>query len=95
MKHLPINLDTFSFYSRETVNGKVLKNRCGRDFLYYALVYKRSGEHGSGKIEANHLEELGYFGVSVPAWLAWTQIQFIKTPEYLKTKKLQLKINNQ
>lgn len=94
MKHLPINLDTFSFYSREVVNGKVLKNRCGRDFLYYALVYKRNSEYGKGKIEANQLEQNGDFGVSVPAWLAWIQIQFMKVHKYLKKKDLYLKINN-
>jgi len=36
---LPTNLDKFGFVEREKKNGKLVKNRCGRDFLYYTLHY--------------------------------------------------------
>lgn len=92
MKHLGIDLGTFPFYSREINNGKVVKNRCGRDFLYYALAYYRPERHGQEN-NAFDLEHKGSFGIRVPAWLAWTQIQFLKVPSYLEKENLTLKIN--
>ena len=94
MKTLPIQLENFSFYNREKdKNGKNIKNKCGRDFLYYALVYYFPHEYGNGKITAYDLDHNGYFGIPVSFWLAWLQIQFLRMPKYLVSKNLLLAIN--
>lgn len=94
MKNLLINLDNFPFFKRERVNGKDVRNRCGRDFLFYALAFYFPDKFGTDKITAHNLEHQGYFGISVPAYLAWTQIQFFKVPKYFEKLGLQLAINN-
>ncbi|OHA24533.1 MAG: hypothetical protein A3B11_00010 [Candidatus Taylorbacteria bacterium RIFCSPLOWO2_01_FULL_44_26] len=93
MKTLSIDLAKFSFYQREIVNGKLVKNRCGRDFVYNALAYYFPDQYGVGRITAFDLEHHKHLGISVPSWLAWTQVQFLNTPKYLKSKGLELKIN--
>ena len=94
MRHLDIDLNTFPFYTREIIDGKVVKNRCGRDFIYYSLVYHRPDHHGQEN-NAFDLEHNKSFGVSVPAWLAWTQVQFLRVTTYLKKERLILSINGQ
>ena len=94
MKNLPIDLNSFEFFEREKVSGKAVKNRCGRDFLFYALAYYFPGKFGMGKLTAYDLEHNGYFGISVPAYLAWAQIQFLRMPDYLRKQGLQLSIND-
>ncbi|HTE48350.1 MAG TPA: hypothetical protein VK675_00385 [Candidatus Paceibacterota bacterium] len=94
MKNLPINLDTFPFYVREKVDGKVVRNRCGRDFLFYSLAFYFPDKFGKDKLTAYDLEHKGYFGISVPAYLAWTQIQFARVSRYFQRLELQLFIND-
>lgn len=89
MKNLPINLETFSFFVREKSNGKYKKNKCGRDFLYYTLCY-----YGIAKESVLKLESEKFFGMPVPSFLAWTQIQFLFVVKNLKSKNLYLRINN-
>ncbi|OGJ05681.1 hypothetical protein A2456_03310 [Candidatus Nomurabacteria bacterium RIFOXYC2_FULL_36_19] len=94
MKSLPIDLNTFAFFRREKVDGKTVHNRCGRDFLFYALAFYFPDKFGVNKITAYNLEHEGHFGVSVPSYLAWMQIQFSRVPEYFKKFGLQLIIND-
>src|SRR3989344_9329517 len=94
MKNLPIDLNIFPFYKREQVRGRTIRNRCGRDFLCYSLAYYFPDKFGLGRLTAYELEHHGYFGVSVPAYLAWTQIQFLRAPKYLKELGLQIVIND-
>lgn len=91
---LPIEINTFPFYTREKSNGKQLRNRCGRDFFYYALCYFYPRTFGNGGITPIEIDRRKLFGYPVPAWLAWTQIQFSNIPNFLKKNNLGLRINN-
>ncbi len=93
MIHLPINLETFSFYKREVENDVSIANKCGRDFLYYVLVYLRPDKFGEGKITPVEIEKQKLFGVPVSKNFAWLQIQFLNTPKYLESLGLTLTIN--
>jgi hypothetical protein len=92
--NLPTDIKKFGFVEREIVNGKPLKNRCGRDFLYYALHYIYPEDFNPTNNNPEQIEAKGLFGIPVPAMFAWTQIQFIHLPEFLKSKSLSLEINN-
>ncbi len=94
MKHLDIDLKNFHFYQREKINGKRVHNRCGRDFLYYAFAFYHPDKFGVDKITAYELEHQGHLGLSLPAYLAWTQMQFLRIGKYLKQLGLSLEINN-
>ena|SRR3989338_2701297 len=94
MKTLAKNLDAISLFEREKFGGKYVRNKCGRDFLYYALNYYYPEEFNNLTNNPLQIEQKGLFGTPVPAWLAWTQIQFRKVPELLQTRNLQLSINN-
>lgn len=93
MKTLPVNIDEFGFVEREKKNGEYVKNRCGRDFLYYTLHYFYPSEFNPQKNNPQEIEQKGIFGLSVPAWLAWTQAQFLRIPKLFAAKKLALTIN--
>ncbi|MEX2052155.1 MAG: hypothetical protein WD991_00465 [Candidatus Paceibacterota bacterium] len=94
MKNLSINLNTFNFIERESVNGKKMKNKCGRDFLYYAFTYYLPKKFNSQinnpvLIDKNHL-----FGYPIHPDFSWTMIQFYKIPSLLKNLGLSLVIND-
>lgn len=93
MKTLFIDLPSFPFYTREQHHGTTVKNRCGRDFLYYALAYYFPDQYGPGVLTAYDLEHRGLLGISLPWYLAWTQLQFTKMPQYIATKGVRLTIN--
>ncbi|PCI27722.1 hypothetical protein COB55_05190 [Candidatus Wolfebacteria bacterium] len=92
MHNLNIDLDTFPFYKREIVGGKRVANKCGRDFLYYALTYYLPSKYGKNS-SAPSLEQNKKFGTPVSALFAWTMIQFRKMPQYLISEGLGLSIN--
>jgi len=94
MKNLPVDLNTFPFFEREKKNGKMVRNRCGRDFIFYALAFYFPDKFGVSKTTAHDLEYKRHLGISVPAFLAWTQLQFCRVSKYLKTLGLRLVINN-
>jgi len=94
MIHLPIDIKRFGFVEREKVNGTFLKNRCGRDFLYYALHYYYPEVFNPSCNNPEEIEEKRLFGKSVPAVFAWSQLQFISLPKFLRSKSLSLKISN-
>ncbi|HMP67453.1 MAG TPA: hypothetical protein PKA60_01765 [Candidatus Paceibacterota bacterium] len=93
MKSLPRSLDEFSFVEREVVDGKTVKNRCGRDFLYYALHYYFPDKFNAINLNPVYMERNRFFGLRLPSWLMWTQLQFIYLPDYLKENNLKLFIN--
>jgi hypothetical protein len=87
------SLDEISFVERERVNGKYVKNRCGRDFLYYSLNYLFPNEFNSKTNNPLQIERKRLFGWKIPAILSLTQLQFIYLPEFLRSKNLELLIN--
>lgn len=93
MKTLSKSLNEFSFVNRESRNGMVLSNKCGRDFLYFALNFYYQEEFNTSEICPVEMDRQKLLGQPVPKWLAWTQIQFYTMPAYLKTKGLRLSIN--
>jgi hypothetical protein len=72
----------------------MLSNKCGRDFVYFALNFYYPEAFNKSRICPVEMDRLKLLGQPVPKWLAWTQIQFYTMPEYLKTKGLRLSINN-
>lgn len=90
---LPINLNEFGFVQRESKNNKLVKNRCGRDFLYYVLNYYFADEFNPTTCGPKEIEERKIFGISLPDWLIWTTLSFYKMPIFLAKKGLVLRIN--
>lgn len=94
MKTLSRSIDAIGFFEREKSNGRYLRLKCERDFLYYALNYYFPDEFNVGSQNPVEIEHRGLFGISVPASLAWTQIQYYKAPALLKERGLTLYIND-
>lgn len=94
MKTLPININNFGFVKREVEKGKFVRNRCGRDFLYYALHYYLPSRFNENINSPLDIERRKIFGMRVPSSLAWLQLQFYKVPRLLKQLSLQLIIND-
>lgn len=92
MKSLPINLKTFDFVEREKRNGIYVRNKCGRDFLYYALHYYFPKQFNAEKTSLPALEQ--GFGIPMPVALAWTQLQFLRMPRFIAMQNCSLSINN-
>ena len=93
MKTLSKQLSEFSFVSRESRNGVTLSNKCGRDFLYFALNFYLPHKFYVQGVCPVEIERQKLFGQPVPKWLAWTHIQFFNMPAYLATQGLKLSIN--
>lgn len=98
MTHLPINLETFGFVQREKHNGKPVHNKCGRDFLYYALHHLLPQKFNQDLNNPEQIDSKGLFGINIKGhWstvFAWTQLQFYNMPSFLKSLGISLKINN-
>jgi len=94
MISLPVELGKIGFVEREKINSATVKNKCGRDFLYYACNYYLPERFNTFSLNPVDIEHQGLFGLSLPAYLAWTQLQFYKLPRFLKENKLSLVINN-
>lgn len=93
MKNLLINLDTFGFVQREKHNGVIVKYKCGRDFLYYALSYYFPSKFNREVNSPQQIDQQKVFGFRVPTAFAWTMFQFIKMPKFLRENDLALCIN--
>lgn len=78
---------------RERRSGRTATNRCGRDFLYYALHYYCPHVFDPQGINPVEIERRGLFGLRLPSWLMWTQLQFVQLPSYLRQQGLSLYIN--
>lgn len=87
-------LEAISFVERERAHGKVVSFKCGRDFLYYALNFYSPQKFNAQEINPVRIDQEGLFGIPVPKHLAWTQVQFLRMPEFLKKNGLKLFINN-
>ena len=94
MKSLPISLDNFGFVQREKDGSKVVKNKCGRDFLYYSLHYYFPNKFNPKELNPEEIEKGHFFGLKLPFWLMWTGLQFLYLPKCLKENNLSLFINN-
>jgi hypothetical protein len=94
IKHLPIDLNKFGFVEREKDSaGNTVKNRCGRDFLYYTLNYFYPTEFSPTNLCPVEIEKKKIFGIPMPAFLVWTNLSFIKVPKLFRDKNLGLEIN--
>lgn len=93
MRTLNINLEKFGFVEREKINSQSITNRCGRDFAYYCLHYYYPNKFNPQSLNPIEIENKYLFGLQLPSWLMWTQLQFIKLPKYLKENNLKLFIN--
>lgn len=94
MNHLPLNLEKFGFVEREKRNDQTVRNKCGRDFLYYSLHHLAPSRFNPKLNDPVEIDRKKLFGIPVPTWLAWTQVQFMKVPALLKQNNLELRINN-
>ncbi len=97
MIHLPINLETFGFVQREKYNSVSVRNKCGRDFLYYALHYMFPERFNQDKNNPEQIDSRRLLGInlkgSFSALFAWTQLQFYRMPVFFKSLGLRLEIN--
>jgi len=93
-KHLPLKFENIAFVEREKNNGRIVTNKCGRDFLYYALSYYRPDLHNALRGNPVDIERQGLFGFLVPSWFVWTFLPFWKVPQYFTSLGLELLINN-
>ncbi len=94
MVNLSRPLEAFGFVERESKNGKQLSFKCGRDFLYYALNFYFPEKFNATAISPSEIDRRKLFGIVVPKYLAWTQLQFLRMPYLLKKNGLALSINN-
>lgn len=97
MTNLPINLETFGFVQREKHDGITVRNKCGRDFLYYALHYLLPEKFNPNLNNPVQIDSSNLFGINFKGRLsilfAWTQLQFYKMPIFLKSLGIHLEIN--
>lgn len=94
MKTLGKSIEEFSFIEREKEDGKPLKFKCGRDFLYYALNFYLPQEFNRSKNNPQEIDRLALFGLPMPPHFAWTQIQFANIAKLLNKYNLRLYIND-
>lgn len=93
MKTLSRNVSEIGFFERKKVNGKYVINKCGRDFLYYALNFYRPNLFNSTTNNPNEVDKKKLFGTPLPTWLAWTMIPLARAPKFFKSQGLQVVIN--
>lgn len=87
-------LESFGFVERERRNGKQLHFKCERDFLYFCLNFYYPEKFNATSCNPEEIDRQQLFGVPVPKYLAWTQIQYFNMPSFLKKHGLALYINN-
>ncbi len=93
--HLPIDLNKFGFVEREKDSaGNTVKNRCGRDFLYYTLNFLYPSEFSPTNLCPVEIEKKKVFGISMPASFVWTNLSFIKVPKLMRDRGFDFEINN-
>ena len=78
---------------RERVNGAKVANKCGRDFLYYALHYCFPEKFNQQALIPLEIEKRGLFGLQLPSWLMGTMFQFAWMSKYLRSNHLELSVN--
>jgi hypothetical protein len=92
VKTLKKDLSEISFVEREKIRGRYVGNRCGRDFLYYAFHYLKPDIYNKSNVDHTKLGK--QLGLTLPAYMAWTNFQFIRLENVLKEGGFKLKINN-
>jgi hypothetical protein len=93
MSHfLPIDIEKFDFYEREkNSDGSFVKNKCWRDYFYYALTYLEPEKFNTQVCPPTVLE--GMLGFRFSPVLAWTMLQFVRHQEFLKQHDITLSVN--
>lgn len=94
MSTLHVDPSQIGFVEREKKNGEHVSNKCGRDFLYFALNFYDPEKFNPQNLNPIEIDTRGFFGVPMPAQFAWTQLQFAKAPEFLKANGCSLIIND-
>ncbi|MDO8620127.1 MAG: hypothetical protein Q7R64_02150 [bacterium] len=86
MTQLPIQLERFGFVARECdSDGRLKKNRCGRDALYYVLHYYFPDTFSPTKLCPEKIEKGRLFGFKIPDWFPfYSGTALGKVPEVLK-----------
>lgn len=93
-RRLTRDISQFSFVSRERCRGRAVANKCGRDFLYFALNFYHPTVFNREGFPPEIMDKKKLLGWSVPAWMAWTQLQFLWMPQALKRYGVALVINH-
>jgi len=89
-----LKIESFGFVEREKdSSGASIKYRCGRDFLYYALHYHHPDKFNPKLNNPAQIERDNLFGLRLPWWLMWTQLQFKNLPSMLSALDLELAVN--
>ena len=86
MIKLPVQLEHFGFVAREhDNNGRIKKNRCGRDALYYVLHYYFPDAFSPKALNPEAIEKKRIFGFKIPDWFPfYSGTALSKTPAILK-----------
>jgi hypothetical protein len=93
--HINLDLNKFGFVNREkNINGFLVKNRCGRDFLYYALNFIDPEEFNPNNFNPVNIEKNNIFGLRLPSSFIWTGLTFKNIPKLLSDKGYFLTINS-
>ena len=72
-----------------------MKNKCGRDFLYFALNFYLPERFNAQSNNPVMIDQKNYFGKPTPWYLAWTGVQFAHVGTFLKELGFTLHINDQ
>lgn len=86
MVKLPIDLNTFGFVTRERdQKGRIKKNRCGRDALYYVFHYYFPDVFSPGKLNPEKIERERFFGFKIlDNFPAYSGTALNKVPQVLR-----------
>src|SRR3989344_2758143 len=97
MISLPIDLKKFNLFNREKgKDGKIKKNRCGRDALYYVLHYYFPDKFNLKLLSPEKIEKQKLFGFLLPDWLPiFSGTTLSKIPKLLTDLKLSTYVNGQ
>lgn len=94
IKNLPVDLESFAFIERECVEAKKVKNKCGRDFLYYSLHYYFPDKFNYSVNNPLLIDKNKIFGFPVNENFSWLMVQFYKIPTLFRKMGLSLFISD-
>jgi hypothetical protein len=94
MKTLQLKVGEIGFVEREKYKGEYVRNKCGRDFIYFALNFYHPNLFNPTVNNPCSLESNGLLGLRIPSILSWTLLQFTKLHDFLTQQGLILTIND-
>ncbi len=93
--HVKLDLNKFGFVNREKDSkNRIVKNRCGRDFLYYSLNFIEPEKFNPENLNPLTIENRNIFGLKLPSSFIWTGLTFKNIPKLLSDKGYFLTINS-